>query len=219
MEGILPKLIIILCLMESIILHEMAHGFVALLFGDPTAKRRGRITLNPIPHIDLIWTIVTPIVAYLLSGGSFVIGGAKPVPVNPLNYRRPLLGDICVSAAGVAANFLIAIVMILLLNLVHLGFGYLAGAMITNVLIKVASLNILLALFNLIPVPPLDGSHLFKYLLPRDLRNSYENMGRTGVGFIILILLINVPGVWNEFSLVIFGLDHFLLSNLIFFGA
>jgi Zn-dependent protease len=203
--------------MESIVLHEIAHGFVALLFGDQTAKRRGRITFNPIPHIDPIWTIVAPLVAYLLSGGTFVIGGAKPVPVNPMNYRRPLLGDICVSLAGVAVNFLIATTMILLLNLVHLGFGYLTGAMIAQVLIKVASLNILLALFNLIPIPPLDGSHLFKYLLPQELRDSYENLGRTGAGFIILILVINLPVLWNVFSTVIFRLDHFLLSNLIFY--
>lgn len=217
MNGMLPQLVVILLLIESIVLHEMAHGFVAMLFGDPTAKRQGRITFNPIPHIDPIWTIVIPIAAYLLSGGSFIIGGAKPVPVNPYNYRRPVAGDICVSLAGVAVNFLIAIVMILLLNLVFIGSGFLAGNVVAHILIKVASLNILLALFNLIPIPPLDGSHLFKYLLPQELRGSYESLGRTGMGFILLILVINIPALWNVFSVLIYRMDHFLMSSLIFF--
>lgn len=203
--------------MESIVLHEMAHGYVALLFGDQTARQQGRITFNPIPHIDLMWTIVIPIIAYLLSKGTFIIGGAKPVPVNPLNYRRPVMGDICVSIAGVTANFLIAVIMILLINIVHFISGNLAGAAAAYILLQVALLNIVLAMFNLIPIPPLDGSHLFKYLLPQELRRGYENIGRTGAGFIILILVINMPGLWNIFSTVLFGLRNFLLSNLIFF--
>ncbi|MEJ2640563.1 MAG: site-2 protease family protein, partial [Desulfosarcinaceae bacterium] len=179
--------------------------------------RQGRITLNPVPHIDLVWTIVIPIVAYLLSGGTFIIGGAKPVPVNPSNYRRPILGDICVSTAGVAVNFLIAMGMIIMLNLVHMGYNNPTVIQIAYVLERVALLNILLALFNLIPIPPLDGSHLFKYLLPRELRNGYENLGRTGAGFIILILVINIPALWRLFSTMIFSLDHFLLNRLVFF--
>ena len=119
MEEMIANIFIIALLVESIVLHEMAHGYVALLFGDQTAKRQGRITFNPIPHIDLMWTIAIPIIAYFLSGGTFIIGGAKPVPVNPLNYSRPVMGDICVSTAGVAANFLIAVTMILLINIVH----------------------------------------------------------------------------------------------------
>ena len=217
MDEMIAKIFIIAFLVESIVLHEMAHGYVALLFGDQTAKRQGRITFNPIPHIDLLWTIVIPIVAYFLSGGTFIIGGAKPVPVNPFNYRRPILGDICVSVAGVAVNFLIAVIMILLLNIVHFVSGNPAGTLAVYVLLHVALLNIVLALFNLIPIPPLDGSHIFKYLLPQELRRSYEKIGRTGAGFIILILAINIPGLWNIFSTVLFGLRNFLLSNLIFF--
>ena len=217
MEEMIENIFIIVLLVESIVLHEMAHGYVALLFGDQTAKRQGRITFNPIPHIDLLWTIVIPIIAYFLSRGTFIIGGAKPVPVNPLNYRRPVMGDICVSVAGVAANFLIAVIMILLLNIVHFISGNLAGTTAAYILLQVALLNIVLAMFNLIPIPPLDGSHLFKYLLPKELQRSYENIGRTGAGFIILILVINIPGLWNIFSTVLFGLRNFLLSNLIFF--
>jgi len=212
----IEKIVIIAFLVESIVLHEMAHGFVALLFGDYTAERQGRITLNPIPHIDPIWTIAIPVVAFFISSGTFVIGGAKPVPVNPSNYRRPVLGDICVSAAGIAVNFLIAVTMILLLNAVHLFSGNLSGSVIASVFLRVALLNIVLAMFNLIPIPPLDGSHLFKYLLPLGLRGFYEKLGRSGAGFIILILVINVPGLWNIFRSSFYWVGDFLLRNLIF---
>jgi Zn-dependent protease len=212
----IEKIVIIAFLVESIVLHEMAHGFVALLFGDHTAERQGRITLNPIPHIDPVWTIAIPVVAFFISSGTFVIGGAKPVPVNPSNYRRPVLGDICVSAAGITVNFLIAVIMILLLNIVHTVSGNLTGSAIAAVFLRVALLNIVLAMFNLIPIPPLDGSHLFKYLLPLGLRGPYEKLGRSGAGFIILILVINVPGLWNIFRSSFYWVGDFLLSNLIF---
>jgi Zn-dependent protease len=213
----IAKIYIIAFLVESIVLHEIAHGYVALLFGDRTAKRQGRITFNPIAHIDPLWTIAIPVIAYFLSNGTFIIGGAKPVPVDPRNYRRPVLGDICVSVAGVAVNFLIAVTMILLINAVHMISGNFAGSLADYVLVHVALLNIVLAMFNLIPIPPLDGSHLFKYLLPLQLRRSYEMLGRTGAGFIILILVINIPGLWNIFSAALLGVRDFLLSHLIFF--
>jgi len=217
MDDLILKIFTIALLVESIVLHEVAHGYVASLFGDPTARRLGRITINPIPHIDLVWTIAVPIVAFLLSGGSFIIGGAKPVPVNPYNYRRPVLGDICVSVAGVAVNFLIAVAMILLINIVFFTSGTPAGVLIITVMLQVALLNIVLALFNLIPIPPLDGSHLMKYLLPRSLRGGYVRLGRTGAGFIILILAINMTGLWRILSIVLFKLKDFLLESLIFF--
>jgi len=216
-SEMIANIFIIALLVESIVLHEMAHGYVALLFGDQTAKQQGRLTLNPIPHIDPVWTVIIPIAAYILSKGTFIIGGAKPVPVNPFNYRRPVLGDICVSVAGVAVNFLIAVMMILLLNIVQIFFGGVQETLAVHVLLNVALLNIVLALFNLIPIPPLDGSHLFKYLLPQELRRSYDNLGRTGVGFIILIILINIPGIWNIFNTVLFWLRDFLLKTLIVF--
>jgi Zn-dependent protease len=217
MNEMIAEIFIIALLVESIVLHEMAHGFVALLFGDQTAKRQGRITFNPIPHIDPMWTVIIPIAAYVLSRGTFIIGGAKPVPVNPFNYRRPVLGDICVSVAGIAVNFLIAVLMILLINIVQLISGGPAETLAVHVLLNVALLNIVLAMFNLIPIPPLDGSHLFKYLLPKELHRSYDNLGRTGVGFIILIIVINIPGLWNIFSTVLFQLRDFLLNTLIVF--
>jgi Zn-dependent protease len=211
----IANIFIIALLVESIVLHEVAHGYVALLFGDRTAKYQGRLTLNPIPHIDPMMTIIVPIAAYVLSRGTFIIGGAKPVPVNPYNYRQPVLGDICVSTAGVAVNFLIAVVMILLLNVVQFIFGGPQETLAVKVLLNVAILNIVLAMFNLIPIPPLDGSHLFKYLLPQELQRSYEKLGRTGVGFIILIVLINIPVVWNIFDTVLVWFRDFLLKTLI----
>ena len=217
MDEMMAKILIIAFLVESIVLHEISHGYVALRFGDHTAERQGRITFNPIPHIDPLWTIVIPIVAYFLSSGTFIIGGAKPVPVNPLNYRRPVMGDICVSVAGVAVNFLIAVILILMLNVVLLVSGNIAGSVAVYVLLHAALLNIVLAMFNLIPIPPLDGSHIFKYLLPQELQRSYENLGRSGVGFIILIVLINIPSVWRIFDTVLFWIRDFLLKTLIFF--
>jgi Zn-dependent protease len=217
MVEIMAKIFVIAFLVESIVLHEISHGYVALRFGDRTAKRQGRITLNPIPHIDPIWTIVVPIVAYFLSSGTFIIGGAKPVPVDPRNYRRPVLGDICVSVAGVAVNFLIAAIMILMLNIVHPLSGSFNGSVAVYVLLHAALLNIVLAMFNLLPIPPLDGSHLFKYLLPQELRSGYEMLGRTGAGFIILIIVINIPGLWNIFSTAFLAVRDFMLNNLIFF--
>jgi len=211
----IANIFIIALLVESIVLHEVAHGYASLLFGDRTAKSRGRLTLNPIPHIDPMMTVIVPIAAYILSKGTFIIGGAKPVPVNPYYYRQRVLGDICVSVAGVAVNLLIAVVMILLLNVVVLIFGGPQAALAVKVLLNVAFLNIVLAMFNLIPIPPLDGSHLFKYLLPRELRSGYENLGRTGVGFIILIVLINIPSVWKVFDTVLFWFRDFLLKTLI----
>jgi Zn-dependent protease len=107
--------------------------------------------------------------------------------------------------------------MILMLNIVYLVSGNFAGSAAVYVLLHTALLNIVLAMFNLIPIPPLDGSHLFKYLLPRELRSGYEMLGRTGAGFIILIIAINIPGLWNMFSTVFFGVRDFMLKNLIFF--
>ena len=217
MDALTLKIITLALMVESIVLHEMAHGYVAGLFGDRTARLHGRITLNPIPHIDMVWTIIVPVVAYLLSGGSFIIGGAKPVPVNPRNYSRKVAGDICVSMAGVTVNFIISIVMILLVNVVYFAFGSSSGALMIHAMLQVAFLNMVLALFNLIPIPPLDGSHLFKYLLSPEMRLKYMNLGRTGVGFIILILVINLPGVWNVFGRALVGLEKILLERLIFF--
>lgn len=164
----------------SIILHEMAHAVAALWAGDDTAKLMNRITLNPIPHVDLFGTIILPGVLIII-GSPVIFGWAKPVPVNPYRFRKPIRDDIIVSLAGVAVNLLLAYIFILLLHL--------ASGMNVKLFIAGAAINIVLAVFNLIPIPPLDGSHVFKYLLPKEIRPKYEMLGFYGM-FLIFIFLV-----------------------------
>jgi len=167
-------------LLFSIIVHEVAHGYVALLNGDPTAKIMGRITLNPGPHIDPVGTILLPGILLLTHAG-LLFGWAKPVPVNPLNFRNYRWGEITVSAAGPVSNLALAVVFAFLLRL---GLGN-VGVM------KMAyfgvTINIFLALFNLIPIPPLDGSHILAILLPPELQRLYHHLDQ--VGFILILIL------------------------------
>jgi Zn-dependent protease len=177
---LLEAALMVVVLLFSIIIHEVAHGYVALLNGDPTAKMLGRITLNPVPHIDPVGTILLPLIL-LLSHAGILFGWARPVPVNPLNYRNYRWGEFAVSAAGPVSNLVLAAVFSLLLRL---GLGNVG-------LVKLASfgvsINIFLALFNLIPIPPLDGSHILAILLPRDLARLYAYL--EPVGFILILVL------------------------------
>jgi Zn-dependent protease len=178
-------------LLFSIIAHEIAHGYAALSQGDTTARDAGRLTWNPIKHIDPLLSVVLPLV---LAAAKFpVLAGAKPVPVNPQNYRNFRRGDIIVSLAGIAANISIAAGCA--------AASFLCGA-IGNAFPSVASvcgivqamallgveLNIVLAVFNLLPIPPLDGSHVFKYLLPPSWAMRYQQVGFVGIFLIVLLL-------------------------------
>ncbi|MGB8992663.1 MAG: site-2 protease family protein [Desulfobaccales bacterium] len=167
-------------LLFSVIVHEVAHGYVALLNGDPTARMLGRITLNPVPHIDPIGTILLPLLLLMTHAG-ILFGWARPVPVNPLNYRNYRWGEFAVSAAGPVSNLALAALFSVLLRL---GFNNVG-------LMKLAyfgvSINIFLALFNLIPIPPLDGSHILAILLPRDLARLYSHL--QPVGFVLILIL------------------------------
>jgi Zn-dependent protease len=167
-------------LLFSVIIHEVAHGYVALLNGDPTARMLGRITLNPVPHIDMLGTIILPLLL-LVSHAGIIFGWAKPVPVNPLNYRNYRWGELAVSAAGAVSNLLLAAIfsVILRLGLTNPGLMQLAYFGV--------SINIFLALFNLIPIPPLDGSHILALLLPRELARLYDYL--QPVGFILILIL------------------------------
>ncbi|MBM4275977.1 MAG: site-2 protease family protein [Deltaproteobacteria bacterium] len=167
-------------LLFSVIIHEMAHGYVALLNGDPTAKMLGRITLNPAPHIDPIGTVLLPLIL-LFSGSKILFGWAKPVPVNPLNYRNYRWGEITVSASGPLSNLALAAVFAFLLRLFPGNPG------VTFLAFYGCSINIFLALFNLIPIPPLDGSHILAILLPRNLARLYAYL--EPVGFVLILLL------------------------------
>lgn len=186
-------------LLFSLVAHEVAHAWVALQQGDTTARDLGRITLNPAKHIDPVMTVLVPALLFISSGGAFWFGGAKPVPVQPRNYRNYKRGDILVSLAGVTTNFVLAFVF----ALVALGIGLLlrggalAGASpaladgVTTLfdMVRIGIyVNLGLCAFNLLPIPPLDGSHVFKYLLPPAWSLQYQALGR--MGFIVLLVVL-----------------------------
>ncbi len=187
----------IILLVFSVILHEVMHGLVALKFGDHTAENAGRLTLNPIPHIDLVGTILLPLASILLHSG-FLIGWAKPVPVNPLNFRDIRKGELAVSLAGIGANFALVIIFAILYHLTYnLGNRFLTEIFVTGV-----GINLMLGVFNLIPIPPLDGSKVLISLLPYHLARQLESIG--AYGFMILFLLIYL-GILNlVVSLIIY---------------
>jgi Zn-dependent protease len=174
--------------------HEYAHGYAALRQGDNTALMLGRLSWNPLKHIDPVMTLIMPLITFLTMGIAF--GGAKPVPVNPRNYTNYRRGDIIVSLAGVATNFLLALILTILI--VPLGLAGRAVPALDNSLAILqlmflygVSINLLLGLFNLIPIPPLDGSHVVKHLLPASWAWNYQRFGRYGI--ILLLVLLWLP--------------------------
>ena len=188
-------------LFPAIILHEVAHGYVAYLLGDPTAKRMGRLTLNPIAHIDPIGTVVMPLALLLLSGGAFFFGYAKPVPFNPRNFKNERSGMLLTGIAGPATNVVLAVVFGLASRFFSVPGGVWNPASFDSVgafLLFFSYANLMLAFFNLIPVPPLDGSRVLQWILPDSLRNAYHSLER--FGFLILMALIwFVPGIFNAY--------------------
>ena len=168
----------------SVVIHEVSHGAVANSLGDPTAKYAGRLTLNPIKHLDPIGSIILPIFLIFTTGRG--IGWAKPVPINPLNFRDQKYGSFKVALAGPGSNLLIALIFGLLLrfslslNFIPLGFY--------SIFSFIVSINILLAVFNLIPIHPLDGSHILFTFLPYSMQNVKIFLSQ--FGFLILIFLI-----------------------------
>lgn len=177
---ILNAALMAVVLLFSVIVHEIAHGYVALLNGDPTARMLGRITLNPVPHIDPIGTILLPLLL-LIAHSPILFGWARPVPVNPRNYRNYRWGEITVSAAGPLSNLALAVGFTILFRL---GSGNLGLRIMAEYGVAI---NIFLALFNLVPIPPLDGSHILAILLPRDLARVYAYL--EPVGFILILIL------------------------------
>ncbi|HUE95739.1 MAG TPA: site-2 protease family protein [Longimicrobiaceae bacterium] len=187
-------LIVLPVLIFSVVLHEVAHGWVAQREGDPTAAMLGRLTLNPMPHIDPIGSILVPAVLSMMPGG-FIFGWAKPVPVNPRNFRNYKRGDILVSLAGVAMNFLLVFAFTFLVVIAAWGIRILPDLGSTwTVVLDMARfgilINIVLALFNLLPIPPLDGSHVMYHLLPPRLGMRYRELGRFGMLLIFAFLFL-----------------------------
>ena len=187
-------LLVLPVLLLSVVLHEYAHGWMALRQGDRTALEAGRLTMNPIAHIDLVGSIIVPLFLWL-APGNILFGWARPVPVNPRNYRNYRRGDILVSVAGVAANLLLAALFtVMIIVLIHLGRVLPAGEEVFSLLRAMAQvgiwLNLILIFFNLIPIPPLDGSHVLYHLLPARLALAYRQLGRYGMVVLLLILFL-----------------------------
>lgn len=184
-----------LALIFSIIIHEVSHGFAAEALGDPTARLQGRLTLNPLPHIDPIGSVILPAIL-VITGSPLLFGWAKPVPFNPYNLRNKRWGEALVAGAGPAANVFIAVIFAFI---VRFGIGGLSVSFISLAAI-VVYINVLLALFNLIPIPPLDGSKLLKSVLPFRASLSYQRFevfiqqaGFIGM-FLFLYLIITLIG-------------------------
>lgn len=182
-------------LIMSLAIHEVAHAWVALRCGDTTARDLGRITLNPLPHIDPVMTVLLPALL-IFSGSPFLFGGAKPVPVYPPRLRNPLRDMMLVALAGPVSNFLIALVLGVLWTLA-LGLGLQTEDTKLMVILQFSVyFNLLLAAFNMIPVPPLDGSRVMAWILPRGIREPYVQLERFGM---LLVLILLISGVARQF--------------------
>jgi Zn-dependent protease len=181
-------------LLFALVAHEYAHGWAAYRQGDDTAYKLGRLTLNPIPHIDPILTIAMPAFLWFLSHGQFTFGGARPVPVITRNFRNYRRGDLIVSAAGIVTNLGLAIVCTALFALLGLLYGLLGQVgtstfdTLQRMLVWGIQLNLILAFFNLIPIPPLDGSRLLYHFLPPTLGARYRSLDR--FGFLLVMALV-----------------------------
>ncbi len=192
-------LMLFIILIFSVILHECAHGLAAERCGDPTARQAGRITLNPIPHLDPIGSILIPgimILMSLVTGSGFIFGWAKPVPINPYNFNDPKRDMMWVGLAGPATNFAVALFLALVFRLLAISASL--GAVI---LFYGITINLILGFFNLIPIPPLDGSRILTGLLPEEY--AYKLSKIEPFGFMILIILF-ISGIFSFiFTLVL----------------
>lgn len=203
----------IIILLFSVIIHEVMHGVMALKFGDHTAEHAGRLTLNPIPHIDLFGTILLPALL-IFTGSPILFGWAKPVPVNPLNFSNLRKGELLVSAAGILANFGLAILAALIfhiLNALPQEFPALLGSLLRFTVL----INLVLGTFNLFPIAPLDGSKILLSQLPYNLAKSYQRI--EPYGFLILLILLMVPFGRSSLLQTILGFFVDLFSKLLGF--
>lgn len=179
----------IIILIVSIVIHELSHGYTAELLGDPTPRLQGRLTLNPIKHMDLFGSIIVPVLTGISSMGAFTFGWAKPVEWNPYNVKNKRVGEFLISLAGPLSNLFIAIVFGLIIR----NFGLMLSTSFVQISIYIVLINILLTVFNLIPLPPLDGSKILFSLLPPSLNSIREVMERYSIFFFLILVFF----VWR----------------------
>lgn len=214
MDLMLAIVITLPILIYSAILHEIAHGLVAERLGDPTARLMGRITLNPIPHIDPVMSILLPVLLIsqsIYTSIHIIIGGAKPVPVDPFNFREPKKDMALVSLAGPVTNLLIAIIFGVVCRIIFPNSNLtqiLNLSILGTFLGTIVYINLILAVFNLIPIPPLDGSKVIAQFLPDKEAAAYLSIGTFGIFIIFFLLLFPIGG---------FSLGGFI-SNLLNFS-
>ncbi|OGI88132.1 hypothetical protein A2995_00130 [Candidatus Nomurabacteria bacterium RIFCSPLOWO2_01_FULL_33_24] len=212
----MQEIFTIVILIMSVVIHEMSHGYTALAFGDQTAKYAGRLTLNPLKHLDPIGSVIVPLILVLLPGG-FVFGWAKPVPYNPNNLRNLKWGTISVASAGVLANLFLALIFGLLIRIV-LSSSWAVPQSFLIITGMIVFINVLLAIFNLIPVSPLDGSKIFFSLLP----DNYRYIAKFLEQYSIFVILFIIFFLWGYIQPIMFwlfkvfsGMSAFEFFNLL----
>ena len=183
-DTVINVVLVLAVIVPSIILHEVAHGVAALRFGDDTAKRAGRLTLNPVAHIDPFGTVLLPALLAFTTGSAF--GYAKPVPVNPSRMRRPRDHGLLVSLAGPATN----VVLALLAALVYRVLTQSTSPTVVDFVVRFGVINVILAAFNLLPIPPLDGSAMIERALPRRMLPRWHQVRQYSMAVLLLIVLL-----------------------------
>jgi len=189
--------------------HELAHGWIAYRMGDPTAKNRGRLSVNPIKHLDPLGTAMF-VITYLFSG--FVFGWAKPIPVSPYYFKDRQRGMAIVAAAGPITNFIIAIIFIVVLNWIQPE----STSRVFDIFFLIFQINVVLGLFNLIPIPPLDGSRVLGAFLPRDAYEKWVAVDRYGMLLVLVVIVLFQSHFFRLMEWVMVGLAKVFLTNYIF---
>jgi Zn-dependent protease len=198
-------------LLVSLVFHEVSHGYVAYRLGDNTAKRLGRLSLNPIKHLDVFGTLVL-FITFFSSGGQMLFGWAKPVPINPRQFKSasPQRGMMWVGAAGPAANLVIVAASSLVLEHIHI-----SSELLLLALFRVFQLNVILMIFNLMPVPPLDGSRVLGGFLPPQAYMRWAQLDQYGMMFVLLFLFLVIGPLNSVFFGIITTVYRLFLPSLV----